>query len=113
MEPKVTVEALFNKTSILEAITDCNKKIGVLKGQTVELMTAISDLEQRKLHYRRLIDAGKYDKASMERSISGIDVEIRRYRDRIDTQLGKKQFILNVIQALNNRLAEVENGKSV
>ena len=45
MEPKVVVEALFNKASILEAITDCKTKIIVLRTDTVELKMAIDDLE--------------------------------------------------------------------
>lgn len=110
MEPNIVIERLFNKEQILEAIIDCNRKITDVKGEMAETKTAINDLHERKLHYKHLIDAGKYDKASMDKSLSGMDVEIRRYRDVIDKQIEVKAHYVDIITGLNVKLAEVEHG---
>lgn len=110
MEPNIVIERLFNKEQILEAIIDCNRKITDVKGEMAETKTAINDLHERKLHYKHLIDAGKYDKASMDKSLSGMDVEIRRYRDVIDKQIEVKAHYADIITGLNVKLAEVEHG---
>ena len=106
--PKVRISPLFTREQVQEAIDDLRRQRAAVDGDIALNTNAISDLAVRKQHYHSLIAQGKFNKQSMEGSITQMDVEIRRYQDKNAALAHKQKELGRVLVMLRGRLAEMD-----
>ena len=106
--PVIKVELLFKTPAIIEAKEEIQQFIKIIKDDIRELKDVLLNLAKRKDHYIKLIDQGKYNPVAMEVSLQQMEIEVRKFNDKIDKLLAQKSHYADVIKILDLKLEEAE-----
>jgi hypothetical protein len=106
--PEVKIAPLLSKEEIEGAIADIMEKRKRVLADIADNEQIVKDLEVRQAHYQQLLDAGKYDATAMQKSMRGMDVEIRRYQDKNVALRATRSHYAGIIAMLRGKLAELQ-----